>query len=111
MKHGPPGPASFRMVVPATLETEALPAGKIDQYICKINEPALGGGNEELAMVRERNPGKTLMRLAKVIIRVGVLTWFGFLCLWVYYGFSRPTSKQPDSGSCIPWTPMVISLT
>jgi hypothetical protein len=36
--------------------------------------------------------------LAKILIRVGVFAWFGFLALYTYYGFSRPVSKQTDSG-------------
>jgi hypothetical protein len=34
----------------------------------------------------------------KVMSRVGVLAWFSFLCLHLYYGFSRPTAQQPDAG-------------
>src|SRR5437588_12331067 len=48
------------------------------------------------------SPAKTMVVLARVIIRVGVAVWFGFLCLWSYYGFSRPTSKQPESGRLYP---------
>src|SRR5436305_8747087 len=53
-------------------------------------------------MVTTVNPGKRMVVLARVIIRVGVLAWFGFLCLYTYYGFSRPTSKQLDSGRLYP---------
>ncbi len=35
---------------------------------------------------------------AKVIIRVGFFAWVSFACLWLYYGFSRPTSEQPEVG-------------
>jgi hypothetical protein len=27
-----------------------------------------------------------------------VACWVGFLCLWIHYGFTRPTSKQPTQG-------------
>ena len=53
-------------------------------------------------MVRTGNTGKTVVVLARVIVRIGVLAWFGFLCLYTYYGFSRPTSKQLESGRLYP---------
>jgi hypothetical protein len=55
-----------------------------------------------LAMVRTGNPGKTVVALAKVIIRIGALAWFGFACLYTYYAVSRPTLKQLDSGRLYP---------
>jgi hypothetical protein len=35
---------------------------------------------------------------AKIVIRVGFFAWVCYLCLWLYYGFSRPTVAQPNEG-------------
>lgn len=49
-------------------------------------------------MVTTDNSAKMVRLLVKVISRVGVLAWISVLCLHLYYGFSRPTSRQPDAG-------------
>jgi hypothetical protein len=40
---------------------------------------------------------KTLT-LAKVLMMMGFFGWVSYLCLTVYYGFSRPTVAQPEVG-------------
>ena len=49
-------------------------------------------------MTSTDNSARMVTLFAKIIIRVGVLAWFSFLGLYLYYGFSRPTSEQPESG-------------
>jgi hypothetical protein len=53
-------------------------------------------------MAITHDSAKRATLVGKLIIRVGVLAWFGYLSLYLYYGFSRPTSKQPDSGRFYP---------
>jgi hypothetical protein len=38
------------------------------------------------------------MRFVKVVMMVGFFAWISYLCLTLYYGFSRPTVAQPDAG-------------
>lgn len=35
--------------------------------------------------------------VAKIVIRVGIFAWVCYGCLWLYYGFSRPTLAQPEA--------------
>jgi len=35
---------------------------------------------------------------AKVVIRIGFFAWISYLCLTLYYGFSRPTVALPEEG-------------
>ena len=39
-----------------------------------------------------------LTLFAKITSRVGVFAWFSYLCLTLYYAFSRPATQQPDAG-------------
>ena len=57
---------------------------------------------EMLALVMTDNSTKIVTLGAKVLGRVGVFAWFSFACLYLYYGFSRPTFQQPDSGRLYP---------
>ena len=39
---------------------------------------------------------RTAIAFAKVFMRIGFGAWVSYLCLWLYYGFSRPTVAQPE---------------
>jgi hypothetical protein len=43
-------------------------------------------------------PANKAVTFAKIVIRIGLLAWVSYLCLWLYYGFSRPTVAQPEAG-------------
>jgi hypothetical protein len=43
-----------------------------------------------------KDPPKFAIGFGKVVVRLGAAAWFGFLCLWMQFAVTRPSSSSPD---------------
>jgi hypothetical protein len=43
-----------------------------------------------------KDPPKFAIRFAKIVGRSGAAVWFGFLCLWMQFASTRPSSSSAD---------------
>ena len=44
----------------------------------------------------EKDPPKIIIGFVRIVSRLGMLAWISFLCLYVYFAFTRPPTSGPD---------------
>ena len=42
----------------------------------------------------EKDPPKIVIGFVKTVLRLGMLAWVSFLCLWAYFAFTRPSTSS-----------------